>query len=89
MSIIVLTNSMANISSRHDPDAELIQQIAEGDEQAFEKLVKKYQHAAFNTIYRYIGNYDDVEDVAQEIFIKIWHHAGSFKGKSKFSTWIL
>ena len=61
--------------------------MAGGNEKAFEQLVKKYQHAAFNTIYRYIGNYDDVEDIAQEVFIKIWRHAGSFKGKSKFSTW--
>jgi len=77
-------------SNRSTPllsDAELIQQVAGGNEKAFEQLVKKYQHAAFNTIYRYIDNYDDVEDVAQEIFIKVWRHAGSFKGKSKFSTW--
>lgn len=78
---------MNNCSTPLLSDAELIQQVAGGNEKAFEQLVKKYQHAAFNTIYRYIGNYDDVEDVAQEIFIKIWRHAGSFKGKSKFSTW--
>jgi RNA polymerase sigma-70 factor (ECF subfamily) len=71
-----------------DTDAKLIKQVALGDENAFEQLVKKYQHAVFNTIYRYIGNYEDVEDIAQEVFIKIWQKAKSFKRKSKFSTWL-
>jgi RNA polymerase sigma factor (sigma-70 family) len=79
---------MARSVSRIDSDAELIQHVAESDENAFEQLVKKYQHAVFNTIYRYLGNYEDVEDIAQEVFIKVWHKAKSFKGKSKFSTWL-
>jgi len=79
---------MRESSTIEDPDAGLIQLITEGHENAFEQLVKKYQHSVFNTIYRSIGNYDDVEDVAQEVFIKVWRHAKSFKGKSKFSTWL-
>jgi RNA polymerase sigma-70 factor (ECF subfamily) len=71
-----------------DPDLQLITAVADGDEKAFEQLVKKYQHAVFNTIYRYIGNYEDVEDIAQEVFIKVWHKAKSFQKKSKFSTWL-
>jgi RNA polymerase sigma factor (sigma-70 family) len=88
MNIITLTNSMARSVSRIDSDAELIQHVAESDENAFEQLVKKYQHAVFNTIYRYLGNYEDVEDIAQEVFIKVWHKAKGFKKKSKFSTWL-
>ncbi len=79
---------MRDISTTTDPDAELIQQVAQGNENAFEQLVKKYQHSVFNTIYRSIENYDDVEDVAQEVFIKVWRYAKSFKRKSKFSTWL-
>jgi RNA polymerase sigma-70 factor (ECF subfamily) len=79
---------MNNVASTYDHDAELIHRVAQGSEKAFEKLVKKYQHSIFNTIYRYIGNYDDVEDVAQDVFIKVWRHAKSFRGKSKFSTWL-
>lgn len=80
--------NMNNHTSEYDSDAELIQRVANGNENAFEQLVKKYQHAVFNIIYRSIGNYEDVEDVAQEIFIKVWRKAKSFKGKSKFSTWL-
>ncbi len=82
------STNMNNHTSEYDSDAELIQRVANGNENAFEQLVKKYQHAVFNIIYRSIGNYEDVEDVAQEIFIKVWRKAKSFKGKSKFSTWL-
>ena len=74
--------------NNEDTDAKLIKQVALGNENAFGQLVKKYQHAVFNTIYRYIGNYEDVEDVAQEVFIKVWQNAQKFKGESKFSTWL-
>jgi len=79
---------MIKIDSKDDVDAQIIKLVAEGDEGAFEQLVHKYQQAVFNTIYRYIGNQDDVQDLAQEIFIKVWRNAGKFKGKSKFSTWL-
>ncbi len=80
--------NMHSRASSYDSDAELIQQVAQGDENAFEQLVKKYEHAVFNIIYRHIGNYTDVEDLAQEVFIKVWRHAKSFRGESKFSTWL-
>jgi RNA polymerase sigma-70 factor (ECF subfamily) len=79
---------MNEILSKDDADAQAIKLVAKGDELAFEQLVQKYQQPVFNTIYRYTGNQDDVQDLAQEIFIKVWHNAGKFKGKSKFSTWL-
>jgi RNA polymerase sigma-70 factor (ECF subfamily) len=69
-------------------DQELIRLTASGDEAAFEKLVSKYQHAIFNTIHRYIGEYDVADDVAQEVFLIVWTKATTFKGKSQFSTWL-
>ncbi|KPJ73999.1 hypothetical protein AMJ52_02340 [candidate division TA06 bacterium DG_78] len=71
-----------------DPDSQMITAVADGDERAYEQLVKKYQHAVFNTIYRCLGNYEDIEDIAQEVFIKVWHKAKSFRKNSKFSTWL-
>ena len=76
------TNSISN------DDNQLIALIAQGDEKAFSELIKKYQHAVFNTIYRYTGYCDCVEDLAQEIFLKVWRNADKFEGKSKFSTWL-
>jgi RNA polymerase sigma-70 factor (ECF subfamily) len=71
-----------------DPDAKTIRAVIDRDEKAFEKLIEKYKNAVFNTIYRYIGALDDAEDIFQEVFIKVWHKASSFKGKSRFSTWL-
>ncbi len=71
-----------------DQDADLIKLAAQGDEAAFEQLVKKYEHAVFNTVYRFTGDQDDAADLCQEIFLKVWRNAGKFKGKSKFSTWL-
>lgn len=79
---------MIEEDSKNASDEELLRLVAGGDEHAFELLVGRYQQAVFNTVYRYTGNSDDVQDLAQEIFIKVWRNAGKFKGKSKFSTWL-
>jgi RNA polymerase sigma-70 factor (ECF subfamily) len=79
---------MGNFDNLCDPDNDLLNQAAEGNEKAFEELIKKYEKAVFSTIYRYTGNKEDIEDLAQEIFFKIWQKANSFKGRSKFSTWL-
>lgn len=69
-------------------DERLLKRAAQGDERAFEQLVGRYQPAVFNTIYRYTGNQADVQDLAQEVFIKVWQNAAKFKGRSRFSTWL-
>jgi RNA polymerase sigma-70 factor (ECF subfamily) len=79
---------MTIIGTEEETDEHLISLATHGDEQAFERIVSKYQQAVFNTIYRYTGSQDDVQDLAQEIFIKVWRNAAKFKGKSKFSTWL-
>jgi RNA polymerase sigma factor (sigma-70 family) len=71
-----------------DPDSSLIAEVAAGDEDAFEQLVKKYERPVLSTIYRYIGDAFSAQDLAQEVFIKVWKKAASFKAKSKFSTWL-
>ncbi|MEW6104226.1 MAG: sigma-70 family RNA polymerase sigma factor [bacterium] len=66
----------------------LIQKIVDRDEDAFEQLVKEYRHSVLNTIYRYIGDSAEAQDIAQEVFIKVWQHAKNFRGESRFSTWL-
>ncbi|UCG30063.1 MAG: sigma-70 family RNA polymerase sigma factor [candidate division WOR-3 bacterium] len=79
---------MTIIGTQEETDEHLIHMSAKGDEHAFERIVHKYQLAVFNTIYRYTGSREDVQDLAQEIFIKVWRNAAKFKGKAKFSTWL-
>jgi RNA polymerase sigma-70 factor (ECF subfamily) len=74
--------------SRFDADAELAAATAAGDADAFERLVRKYERPVLSTIYRYVGDRAAAEDLAQEVFLKVWRRAKSFRGKSSFSTWL-
>ncbi|MGE5404502.1 MAG: sigma-70 family RNA polymerase sigma factor [Candidatus Saccharibacteria bacterium] len=69
-------------------DSDLIQLSIEGDTRAFEELVGKYQHKVYSLSFRYMGNEDDANDMAQEAFIKAYRSLKSFKGDSSFSTWL-
>jgi RNA polymerase sigma-70 factor (ECF subfamily) len=69
-------------------DAGLIAATANGDADAFETLVKKYEQRVLNTAFRYLGEATAAEDAAQEVFLKVWCNAKRFKGKSAFSTWL-
>ena len=69
-------------------ELELIQELRKGDEQAFKTLVETYQDMVFNTAIGIVQNAEDAEDVAQEVFIRIFRSINSFKGESKLSTWI-
>ncbi len=76
------------VENSKDQDFKLIKEVIKGDESSFEELVKKYQHQVLNTIYRYIDDYNEAEDIAQDVFIKVWRKIKNFQGKSKFSTWL-
>ena len=69
-------------------DLDLIVRVAQGDEAAFDELVHKYQRSVINTVHRYVGEYDAADDIAQEVFVIVWNKAGTFKGRSSFSTWL-
>ena len=61
--------------------------IARSDAQAFEILVRRHQRRILNLIYRSIGDRNQAEDVAQEVFLRIWRAAGDHTAKAKFTTW--
>jgi RNA polymerase sigma factor (sigma-70 family) len=69
-------------------EVELIQGLRNGDEVAFKFLVDNYQDRVFNTAIGIVQNAEDAEDVAQEVFIKVFRSIQSFKAESKLSTWI-
>lgn len=71
-----------------DNDGQLIRRIHAGESEAFELLVVKYQEKVFRLIRRLVGNRDQVEDLAQEVFIRAYRSLGSFKGESSFYTWL-
>ena len=71
-----------------EEDFELLAKFKKGDQHAFELLVRKYKMIVYNTIYSIIGDAQEADDIAQEVFLKVYTKAGSFKGKSSFSTWL-
>jgi len=69
-------------------DEELVKKAKTGDQRAFEVLVHKYQQRLFALISRYVRDQDEVQDVAQEAFIKAWRALPRFSGDSAFYTWL-
>lgn len=77
-----------NDNSRNAQDIYLVKQVLAGDDEAFARLVDFYKHRIYRTIYQKIANKGDVEDLAQEVFIKIYKYLKRFDQTRKFSTWI-
>jgi RNA polymerase sigma-70 factor (ECF subfamily) len=86
-------------SGRVDPDADerrardlrdrrLVRRLRNGDERAFEELVRVYQNRVFGLIFRMIGNRQEAEDLAQEVFLTVHRAIGSYRGDGRFYTWL-
>jgi RNA polymerase sigma-70 factor (ECF subfamily) len=71
-----------------DQDLVNIEKFKAGDLEGFEMLVKKYQNMVVNVVYSLIGNSHDAEDLAQDVFMKVYHNIGNFRGEAKFSSWL-
>ena len=69
-------------------DKQLVARAQKGDSRAFDLLVLKYQHRIFGLISRYVHDADEVQDVAQEAFIKAFRALPRFRGDSAFYTWL-
>jgi RNA polymerase sigma-70 factor (ECF subfamily) len=70
-------------------DSVLMRRIAEGDQRAFEKLMRRHLARTARLAQRILGASQAAEDVAQEAFIRVWKHAGDWEeGGAKFTTWL-
>ena len=63
--------------------------VAEGDTSAFEQLIERHQALVAGTIARMLGSNAEVEDIAQQVFIRVWKSAGRYVARAKFTTWLL
>ncbi len=70
-------------------DVRLMQLVAGGDTTAFEQLVERHQTLVAGTVARMLGSNSDVEDIAQQVFIRVWKSAGRYVARAKFTTWLL
>jgi RNA polymerase sigma-70 factor (ECF subfamily) len=69
-------------------ETELIEQLKQGDEAAFKTIVEQWKDMVYNTILGIVQNETEAEDLAQDVFIKVFEKINTFKGDSKFSTWL-
>jgi RNA polymerase sigma-70 factor (ECF subfamily) len=70
-------------------DAALMAEVARGDTVAFERLVERHQALVIGTVGRMLGSNSEVEDVAQQVFIRVWKGAPRYRPTAKFTTWLL
>ena len=75
------------MSSQHS-DQQLVERVQRGDKRAFDLLVLKYQHKIFGLVSRYLRDSSEIQDVAQEAFIKAYRALPNFRGDSAFYTWL-
>jgi RNA polymerase sigma-70 factor (ECF subfamily) len=71
-----------------ESDHALVERVQKGDKRAFDLLVRKYQHKVVGVISRYISDWSECQDVAQEAFIRAYRAIGAFRGDSQFYTWV-
>lgn len=71
-----------------DPDIRLMHRVRNDEPGAFEDLVLRYQHRLVGIMNHLVGNAEEAEDLAQEVFLRIYRSRKKYHAKSKFSTWL-
>jgi RNA polymerase sigma-70 factor (ECF subfamily) len=76
------------VSQKEPTDKQLVERVKRGDKRAFDLLTLKYLHKIISLVGRYLRDQDEVQDVAQEAFIKAYRALPNFRGDSAFYTWL-
>lgn len=88
-------NFYLNLNSSLTPEQEaaledqaLVSALQVGDEQAYERLIERFQVPVYNLAYRLLNDQSDASDVVQEVFLKVFRNVGKFRGGSSLRTWV-
>lgn len=73
---------------RERSDWECVRRVQAGETDAFEILVGRHEKTIFNLLYRWLGDYDEAAEVAQDVFLSAYRSINRFRGESRFSTWL-
>src|SRR6266699_5381688 len=76
-------------SKEDDEDVRLMRLVSGGDTGAFEEIIERHQSLVAGTVARMLGSNSEVEDIAQQVFIRVWKSAGRYVPRAKFTTWLL
>ena len=70
-------------------DSVLVRQALAGDQEAFEALVSRYQHALFGLIYHYVGEYHEAQDILQRVWLQLYLSLGTLRPDVHIRPWII
>jgi RNA polymerase sigma-70 factor (ECF subfamily) len=70
------------------PDTDLVSRAAGGDASAFQALVERHRSMVYRVAYQFAGNHHDAEDIAQEVFIKVYRSLERFRQEAQLSSWL-
>jgi RNA polymerase sigma-70 factor (ECF subfamily) len=87
MAAVVLQMIPTNVSVEPD-DRQLVEQIRQGDDGAFEMLVRRKTSKVYSLCYRVIGNGEDAKDISQLVFLKLWENIEKYDPTYAFDTWL-
>jgi RNA polymerase sigma-70 factor (ECF subfamily) len=82
----ITTRDIETTGNEHD--IALMLKVRSGDENAFEELIERHQSAVIGTVAKMLGNASEAEDIAQQVFIRLWKSAPRYKPKAKFTTFL-
>jgi len=85
---LIVGDSSIRTRALRDPDVRLMLEVREGSAQAFEELVLRYQNRLLTVLEHLVGDRDQAEDLAQEVFLRVYRARKSYEPGAKFSTWL-
>jgi RNA polymerase sigma-70 factor (ECF subfamily) len=85
--VAAIGESSAQMALR-DPDIRLMLRVRNDEPGAFEELVQNYQHRLVAVMHHLVGSADEAEDLAQEVFLRVYRARKKYRPRSKFSTWL-
>lgn len=82
------SRATTRVDHKHTDEAQLVRRVQAGDEIAFREIVERYQTKVFSIIHGILRNHNDAEDIAQQVFAKIYFSIKNFDFRSSLLTWI-
>jgi len=86
-----ITSHMSADASSAPPPAtdEIIERCLNGDQAAWESIVRMYRRKVFNVAYKFVGRHDQAEDLTQDVFLKLYKSLDTFDRRANFQTWLI
>ena len=88
-SVKTKTGTRTRVDHKNSEEAALVRRVQARDELAFREVVERYQAKVFSIIYGILRNHNDAEDIAQQVFVRVWKNLKRYEPRAKFTTWLL